>query len=69
MTAPPVIPLAVAVVEPSFWTPLMTIIGAAALLTPGVAAAAVAAIAVAAITGNAKEKYGLALCVEAHSLP
>jgi UPF0716 family protein affecting phage T7 exclusion len=69
MTAPPVFALAVAMVEPSFWAPLMTVVGATALLAPGVATTAVAAIAVAAITGNADEKYGEALCVEAHSLP
>jgi hypothetical protein len=69
MTAPPVISLAVAMVEPSFWTPLMTVVGAATLLASGLAAAAVAAIAVAAITGNANEKYRVALCVEAQSLP
>jgi len=69
MTAPPVISLAVAVVEPSFWTSLMPVVGATALLAPGLAAAAVAAIALASITGNANEKHGLTLCAEAHSLP
>jgi len=69
VTAPPVFALAVAVVEPSLGAPLMTVVGASALLMPGLAAAAVAAIALAAITGNANKKHGLARCAEAHSLP
>ncbi len=69
MTATPVFALSVAMVEPPFGTPLMPVVGAAALLTPGLVAAVGAAIALAAITGNTNEEHGLALCAEAHSLP
>jgi len=69
VTAPPVFTLAVAVVQPSLWTPLVPVVGASALLMPGLAAAVGAAIALSAITGNTNEKHGLALCAEAHSLP
>jgi UPF0716 family protein affecting phage T7 exclusion len=68
VTATPVFALSVAMVEPSFGTSLMPVVGAAALLTPGLVAAVGAAIALAAITGNTNEEHGLALCVETHSL-
>jgi hypothetical protein len=44
-------------------------VGATALLKPSLVAATAAAIAMAAITRNAYEKYSAALCIEAHSLP
>jgi len=47
----------------------VAVIGAAALPAPRLVAAVDAAIALPAITGNTNEKHGLALCLEAHSLP
>jgi hypothetical protein len=56
-------------VESSLWTPLVSHVGATALLQAGLVAATAAAIAMSAITRNAYEKYSTALCIEAHSLP
>ena len=67
--APPVFPLAVAMIEPSFGTLLVPFVGALALLTPRLFAAMQAAIAVPAITGCTDEKYRLTPLTEAHSLP
>jgi UPF0716 family protein affecting phage T7 exclusion len=56
-------------VESPLWTLLVSHVGATALLNPGLVAATAAAIAMSAITRNAYEKYGEALCLEAHSMP
>ena len=49
-TAPPVFPLAVAMIKPPLRAPLVAAVGAAALFEPGLGAASRAAIALAAIT-------------------
>jgi hypothetical protein len=51
------VPLTVAVIEPSFRTPLVPAIGAAPLLATGGFAARQTAIAVSAITMRADEEY------------
>ena len=69
MTAPPpVIPLAVAVVESAFRALLVASIGAPPLLPAGVGAAPVAAIAMPAITVGAYEKHGVAMFTKTASL-
>jgi len=67
--APAVFPLPVAMVEPSFGTLLVPLVGAPALLAPRLLAAIPAAITMPTITGRADEKYCLTLLTEAYSLP
>ena len=57
VATPPIFPLAVAMIEPTLGAPLVTPIGATALLTPRLFPTPGAAIAVPAITGNADEKH------------
>ena len=65
---PPVIPLAVAVVEPPFRALLVAGVGAPPLLPAGVCAAPAAAIAMSAIAVGADEEHGVALLTETDSL-
>jgi hypothetical protein len=65
---PPVIPLAVAVVESAFRALLVASIGAPPLLPAGVGAAPFAAIAMSAIAVGADEKHGVAMLTETDSL-
>ncbi len=66
--APPVFPLAVAMVKPSFRAPLMPAVGAAPLLQPGLVAASRAAIALAAIAVLTDPEHRLASPAAANSL-
>jgi hypothetical protein len=61
--------LAVAVIEPSFRTLLVTTIGRASLMEPGLLAALDAAIALPAVTVRTEEKHGTTLGGKAESLP
>jgi hypothetical protein len=67
--AAPIIALTVAMIEPSFGTPLMAVIGAPPLAGAGTLAAWSAAVALSAITVRADEEYGVTLVTEANSLP
>jgi hypothetical protein len=67
--AAPVFPLAVAMIEPSFPTLLVTPVGAPPLLATGLFAALDAAVAVSAITVRADEENRLATLTKAKSLP
>ena len=66
--APPVLPLAVAVIEPPFRALLVASVGAPPLSPAGFFAARVAAIAMSAITVGADEEHGVALLTETNSL-
>jgi hypothetical protein len=63
------LPLAVAMIEPSFGAALVPPVGAAPLLLPHLFSAKQAAIAVPAIACGANEKYRKTGRVAAHSLP
>jgi hypothetical protein len=69
VAATPIFSLAVAMIEPSLWAPLVPSVGTAALLTPGLLAATGAAISMPAITGCANEKHRVTLFTKAYSLP
>jgi hypothetical protein len=61
--------LAVSVIEPAFWTPLVPAVGIAALLASGFQTASRAAVALAAITMRTDPEHRLASLVAANSLP
>jgi hypothetical protein len=61
--------LSVSVIEPTFWTPLMPVVGISALLASGVHAAEGAAVALAAVTMRTDPEHRLASLVAANSLP
>jgi hypothetical protein len=65
---PPVIPLAVAVIESAFRALLMASVGAPPLLPAGVCAAPAAAIAMSAIAVGADKEHCVALLTETDSL-
>jgi hypothetical protein len=67
--AAPVRPLAIAMIEPSFGTPLVAPVGAPPLLAAGSLAALGAAVAVPAITVRADKENRLAAMTEAKPLP
>jgi len=67
-TAPPVFPLAVAVVEPSLRTPLVAAVGAAPLLESRLGAASRAAIALAAVAVLTDPEHRLAFAAAANPL-
>ena len=64
-----VLPLPVAMIEPSFGTLLMPAIGAAPLAPAGLIAAGAAAIALSAITVRAEEEQGAAFLAETNPQP
>jgi len=64
-----VLPLPVAMIEPSFPTLLVSPIGAAPLLAPGLIAAREAAVALAAITAGTKKKERATFAAQAKPLP
>jgi hypothetical protein len=68
-TAAPVLPLAIAMIEPSLAAPLVAPVGGPPLLAAGLFAALGAAVAVAAITVRADEENRLAGLTKANPLP
>jgi hypothetical protein len=64
-----VLPLAVAMIEPSFSTPLIPPIGTAPLPEPGFAAASQAAVALSAVTVGTEIEHRVAAAAEANPLP
>ena len=64
-----VLPLPVAMIEPTFRTLLMSPIGAAPLLASGLIAARAAAVALSTITAGAEKKQGAAFATQAKPLP
>jgi hypothetical protein len=68
LPAMPVLPLPVAMIEPSFRAPLVAAVGAAALPEPGFGAARGAAIALSAITMPADPEHCVASSAEANPL-
>jgi len=63
------LPLPVAMIEPSFRAPLMAAVGSALLLPPGSGATSEAAIALSAIAAGAQEEHRATFAVLANSLP
>jgi hypothetical protein len=61
--------LSVSVIEPAFWTPLVPVVGIAALLASSFQTASRATIALAAITMRTDPEHRLASLVAANSLP
>jgi hypothetical protein len=64
-----VFPLAVAMIELPFGTPLVSSIGGSPLLAAGLLAAGIAAVAVSAIAMRANEEYRVATLTKANPLP
>jgi len=64
-----VCPLAIAMIEPSFWTPLVAPVGGSPLLAAGLFAALGTAVAMAAVTVRADEENRLAAMSKAKLLP
>jgi len=67
--APPVLPLPVAVVQPSFRTVLVSAVGASPLTDSGLFPAGDAAVALAAVATRAKEENSAAFAGQAKPLP
>ena len=67
--ATPIFPLPVAMVQPSFRAPLVTAVGAASLLEPGLGTARRAAIALPAITVLTDPEHRVASTAGANPLP
>jgi hypothetical protein len=67
--AAPIFPLPVAMVQPSFRAPLVSVVGAAALLESSFHAAGGAAIALSAITVLADPEHRVASAAAANPLP
>ena len=67
--AAPALPLAIAMIEPSFGAPLVAPVGGPPLLVAGLLAAGGAAVAVSAITVRADEENRVALWTQANPLP
>jgi hypothetical protein len=67
--AAPVRPLAIAMIEPSFRTPLVAPVGGSPLLAAGLFAALGTAVAMAAVTVRADEENRLAALTKAKPLP
>jgi hypothetical protein len=65
----PILPLPVAMIEPSFRAALVTAVGAASLLDPGLSAASGTAITVSAITVLADPEHRVASNAAANPLP
>jgi hypothetical protein len=66
---PAVLPLPVAMIEPSFGTLLMSPVGAALLAAPGLTAARPAAVALSTITAGAQKEQRLALTAQTKPWP
>jgi hypothetical protein len=64
-----VLPLPVAMIEPTFRTPLVSPIGAAPLPAPGLIAAGAAAVALSMITAGAEKKQSAAFATRANPWP
>ena|ERR1051325_5341762 len=67
--APAILPLLIAMVEPSFGTLLVTTIGVAALAEPYLPPAAEATVTLAPITTDAQKEFGAAFAVAANPSP
>jgi len=65
----PVLTLTVAMIQPAFGTLLVPAIGTATLAHPGLLAAGLTAIALAAVAAGAKKESRLAVAREANALP
>jgi hypothetical protein len=65
----PVRPLAIAMIEPSFGTPLVAPVGGSPLLASGLFAALGTAVSMAAVTVRADEENRLAALTKAKPLP
>jgi hypothetical protein len=66
--ATPILPLAIAMIEPAFRALLVACVGASPLLPAGIFAAGGAAIAMSTIAVGADEEYGVTLLAETDSL-
>ena len=66
---PAVFPLAVAMIEPAFQTPLVAAVGASALTKPRLAPACQAAIALSAITARTEKEGCAAIAGQANPKP
>jgi hypothetical protein len=67
-TSAPILALPVAMVQPSFRTALVTVVGTASLLEPGCGAASRAAIALSAVTLLADKEHRAASAAAANPL-